>query len=128
MPRVRRRPCQWTFLPAVTWDGLVRACGCRFVRKELPDGRDELVVGDIRSLSLSEVWRGKEVRHCTNASWKVISRRCARTAQHIEHCIIVCVPGEMESKCLLVGGYSHYQALIWPTAGTSASIAGQAFR
>ena len=61
-PRVKRRPCKWTFVPMVMWDGLVRACACRFTELATPDGRDDLVVGDIREHSLAEIWHGARVK------------------------------------------------------------------
>ena len=59
-PRLKRRPCRWTFVPYVAWDGLVRACGCRF--RPSPQGDDELVVGDLKDAPLTEIWLGDRVR------------------------------------------------------------------
>jgi MoaA/NifB/PqqE/SkfB family radical SAM enzyme len=58
--RLKHRPCRWTFIPYVTWDGLVRACACRFLPS--PQGDDELVVGDLKQASLTEIWLGDRVK------------------------------------------------------------------
>ena len=59
--RLRRRPCKWTFVPMVSWDGKVRACACRFRGTEQSDG-DELLVGDMKQESLSDIWLGPRPR------------------------------------------------------------------
>jgi len=59
-PHLKRRPCRWTFVPMVAWDGLVRACACRF--RPSPQGDDELVVGDLRDATLAEIWFGDRVK------------------------------------------------------------------
>jgi MoaA/NifB/PqqE/SkfB family radical SAM enzyme len=60
-PRLKYRPCQWTFYLQVMYDGRVRACSCRFTGRENeePDG---LFVGDIREQTLEEIWRGPAIR------------------------------------------------------------------
>lgn len=61
-PRIKRRPCKWTFVPMIHWDGQVRACACRFAPIAPPDGRDGLFVGDLREAPLKEIWLGNRIR------------------------------------------------------------------
>lgn len=61
-PSLKFRPCKWTFALMVMYDGRVRACSCRFTGTERGDGRDGLLVGDLLSSSLDEIWRGPEIR------------------------------------------------------------------
>jgi MoaA/NifB/PqqE/SkfB family radical SAM enzyme len=62
-PRLKYRPCQWTFFLQVMYDGRVRACSCRFTGREQSKGeQDGLFVGDIREQSLEEIWRGPALR------------------------------------------------------------------
>jgi len=56
-PRLKHRPCKWTFIPMVLWDGTVRACACRFKPRETAPC-DELAVGDLRQQSLEDIWLG----------------------------------------------------------------------
>jgi MoaA/NifB/PqqE/SkfB family radical SAM enzyme len=60
-PRLKHRPCIWTFNLMVMYDGLVRACSCRFTGTERI-GTDGLLVGDLRKQTLGEVWRGQAIR------------------------------------------------------------------
>jgi MoaA/NifB/PqqE/SkfB family radical SAM enzyme len=60
-PRLKRRPCMWTFNLMVMYDGLVRACSCRFTGSERVS-TDGLLVGDLRQQSLAEIWRGEAIR------------------------------------------------------------------
>jgi hypothetical protein len=56
-PRLKYRPCQWTFFLQVMYDGRVRACSCRFTGREKNE-EDGLFVGDIRENTLEVIWRG----------------------------------------------------------------------
>src|SRR5256885_13218099 len=60
-PRLKRRPCMWTFNLMVMYDGLVRACSCRFTGSESV-GTDGLLVGNLREQTLAEVWKGNAIR------------------------------------------------------------------
>ena len=60
-PRLKRRPCMWTFNLMVMYDGLVRACSCRFTGSERLT-TDALMIGDIRQQTLSEIWNGEMIR------------------------------------------------------------------
>lgn len=60
-PRLKYRPCQWTFSIQVMYDGRVRACSCRFTGREKNE-EDGLFVGDIRQNTLAEIWRGPAIR------------------------------------------------------------------
>jgi MoaA/NifB/PqqE/SkfB family radical SAM enzyme len=60
-PRLKRRPCIWTFNLMVMYDGLVRACSCRFTGTERV-GTDGLLVGDLRKQSLAEIWQGDAIK------------------------------------------------------------------
>jgi MoaA/NifB/PqqE/SkfB family radical SAM enzyme len=60
-PRLKRRPCIWTFNLMVMYDGLVRACSCRFTGTERV-GTDGLLVGDLRKQSLTEIWQGDAIK------------------------------------------------------------------
>ena len=60
-PRLKRRPCTWTFNLMVMYDGLVRACSCRFTGAERM-ATDGLLIGDLRQQSLGEIWRGENLR------------------------------------------------------------------
>jgi MoaA/NifB/PqqE/SkfB family radical SAM enzyme len=60
-PRLKHRPCQWTFFLQVMYDGKVRACSCRFTGLEHKE-EDGLFVGDIRQQTLEEIWRGPALR------------------------------------------------------------------
>jgi len=60
-PRLKRRPCMWTFNLMVMYDGLVRACSCRFTGTENV-GTDGLLVGNLREQTLAQVWQGNAIR------------------------------------------------------------------
>ncbi len=57
--RIRWRPCRWTFVPMVCWDGKVRACACRYRGTERKEG-DELEVGDMTKSTLRDIWLGAQ--------------------------------------------------------------------
>ena len=59
-PRLKRRPCLMTFQPHISWEGIVRMCGCRFMGNEVTYG-DPLVVGDLRDSSLSDIYHSRHV-------------------------------------------------------------------
>ncbi len=59
-PRLKRRPCLWTFNLMVMYDGLVRACSCRFSGSERI-GTDGLLVGDLKKQTLAEIWKGDAI-------------------------------------------------------------------
>jgi len=61
-PRIKRRPCIWTFSPMVLWDGHVRACSCSFTASEKRDGHDGLLIGHILEESLAAIWKGERLR------------------------------------------------------------------
>jgi len=61
-PRLKRRPCMWTFNLMVMYDGLIRACSCRFTGTESV-GTDGLLVGDLRKQTLAQVWEGEAIRN-----------------------------------------------------------------
>ena len=52
-------PCLQTFTMTVLYDGRVRACGCRFNNDE---DNDPLIIGDLKSDRLSDIWNGQKVR------------------------------------------------------------------
>ena len=55
--RPRNSPCSELFSgPMVAWDGRVSACGCRDV------DISELVIGDVTTQHLGEIWFGEEIR------------------------------------------------------------------
>jgi MoaA/NifB/PqqE/SkfB family radical SAM enzyme len=58
-PEDKSVPCLQTFTLTVLTNGQVRACGCRF-NKDDPD--DPLIVGDVRTQSLSEIWHGEALK------------------------------------------------------------------
>ncbi|MEK7780234.1 MAG: radical SAM protein [Verrucomicrobiota bacterium] len=60
-PRLKHRPCLWTFNLMVMYDGLVRACSCRFTGTERV-GTDGLLVGDLKKQTLAEIWHGDAIR------------------------------------------------------------------
>jgi molybdenum cofactor biosynthesis enzyme MoaA len=60
-PRFKHRPCLWTFNLMVMYDGLVRACSCRFTGTERV-GTDGLLVGDLKKQTLAEIWRGDAIK------------------------------------------------------------------
>ncbi|HWX18509.1 MAG TPA: radical SAM protein [Candidatus Binatia bacterium] len=60
-PRLKRRPCLWTFNLMVMYDGLVRACSCRFTGSERV-GTDGLLVGNLKEQTLAEIWKGDAIR------------------------------------------------------------------
>jgi len=60
-PSIKRRPCIWTFNLMVMYDGLVRACSCRFTGTERV-GTDGLLVGDLRKQTLAEIWKGDAIK------------------------------------------------------------------
>lgn len=63
-PRLKHRPCQWTFFLQVMYDGRVRACSCRFTGREQSNGEEDgLFVGDIRAQTLDEIWRGPAIKN-----------------------------------------------------------------
>jgi len=61
-PRLKWRPCHWTFTPIVLWDGKVRACAARFGTNQQLDGEDVMVVGDLHRSSLKEIWEDRPIR------------------------------------------------------------------
>jgi radical SAM protein with 4Fe4S-binding SPASM domain len=61
-PRIKRRPCSWTFGLYLTWDGQVRACACRFGESPQKDGDDGLYLGNITETSLNDIWSGREIK------------------------------------------------------------------
>ena len=61
-PRLKRRPCLWTFNLMVMYDGLVRACSCRFTGTERV-GTDGLLVGNLQKQNLTEIWNGDAIRN-----------------------------------------------------------------
>lgn len=61
-PKIKYRPCSWTFNPYVMWNGQVRACACRFAGAQSKDGVDELYLGNIMESSLMEIWHGQAIR------------------------------------------------------------------
>ena len=52
-PPFKNRPCAWLFAPVILRDGDIRICECRF-GKEVE--KDELIIGNINSKPLNEVW------------------------------------------------------------------------
>jgi MoaA/NifB/PqqE/SkfB family radical SAM enzyme len=60
-PRLKKRPCVWTFNLMVMYDGLVRACSCRFTGTERV-GTDGLLVGNLKDQTLEEIWKGNAIR------------------------------------------------------------------
>jgi hypothetical protein len=60
-PRLKRRPCIWTFNPMVLYDGVVRACPCRFTGTQRVEN-DGLMVGHLLKQTLAEIWRGEPLR------------------------------------------------------------------
>jgi radical SAM protein with 4Fe4S-binding SPASM domain len=60
-PRLKNRPCKWTFIPMISWDGYVRACACRFKPVSQID-YDELIVGDLKKETLQKIWFGEKVK------------------------------------------------------------------
>ena len=61
-PLLKKRPCRWTFFMMVMYDGRVRACSCRYSGTEVADGKDGLLIGDLRSSTLGELWHGPAIR------------------------------------------------------------------
>ena len=61
-PLIKRRPCTWTFVMMVMWDGKVRACSCRYTGTESLEENDGLFIGDLNKSSLKDIWHGTEVR------------------------------------------------------------------
>lgn len=61
-PKLKSRPCDWTFGMMVLYDGSVRACSCRFTGSNAADADDGLLVGDIKQESLAEIWQGERIR------------------------------------------------------------------
>jgi hypothetical protein len=78
-PRLKHRPCLWTFNLMVMYDGLVRACSCRFTGSESL-GTDGLLVGDLRKQTLAEIWNGEAIRNLhrsfANGTLHDICRSC----------------------------------------------------
>lgn len=78
-PRLKHRPCLWTFNLMVMYDGLVRACSCRFTGTEHV-GTDGLLVGDLKKQSLAEIWNGDAIhqlhRSFGNGTLHPICRSC----------------------------------------------------
>lgn len=60
-PFLKFRPCLWTFLLTILWDGKVRACPCRFMGDEAREG-DDLYIGDLNRESLQSIWQGTKLR------------------------------------------------------------------
>ena len=60
-PKLKSRPCIWTFNLMVMYDGLVRACSCRYTGTERV-GTDGLLVGDLRKQTLDEIWNGDTIK------------------------------------------------------------------
>ena len=61
-PRLKRRPCSWTLVPMVLFDGSVRACGARFTGLETANKDDGLLVGDLGGETLRQIWEGERLR------------------------------------------------------------------
>ncbi|MEM9352610.1 MAG: radical SAM protein [Planctomycetota bacterium] len=61
-PKLKFRPCSWTFVMMVMYDGKVRACSCSFNGKETHEGNDGLYVGDLTEEPLVDIWRGERLR------------------------------------------------------------------
>jgi MoaA/NifB/PqqE/SkfB family radical SAM enzyme len=57
-PMDKSVPCFQTFTLTVLADGKVRACGCRFNNDEKDD---PLIIGDVKTQSLQEIWRGEKL-------------------------------------------------------------------
>jgi MoaA/NifB/PqqE/SkfB family radical SAM enzyme len=78
-PRLKRRPCLWTFNLMVMYDGLVRACSCRFAGSERV-GTDGLLVGDLKKDTLAEIWKGQAIRALRrtfeNGALREVCRNC----------------------------------------------------
>ena len=53
------RPCIRTFHASFGWDGAVMACGCRFTNYDNGNG---LIIGDLNSSALKEIWQGSKIR------------------------------------------------------------------
>ena len=60
-PLFKFRPCLWTFMLTILWDGKVRACPCRFSGNEGHEG-DDLYIGDLNNDSLQAIWHGEKLR------------------------------------------------------------------
>lgn len=61
-PKLKFRPCLWTFSPVVLYDGRVRACAARFGATMGPDGRDDLEIGNLAEEDLPSIWRGDRLK------------------------------------------------------------------
>ena len=61
-PLIKRRPCTWTFVMMVMWDGKVRACSCRYTGTESLEENDGLFIGDLNNSGLKDIWYGHEVK------------------------------------------------------------------
>lgn len=78
-PLIKRRPCKWTFVPYVCWDGKVRACACQYC--DIPESEDELFLGNTDEMNLKEIWLGakpKELRQkFASGNIPVVCRDCS---------------------------------------------------
>ena len=62
-PPIKKRPCSWTLTsPAVLPNGDFRLCECRFGQEFLNTRRDELVVGNVHSETIGEMWFGDKTK------------------------------------------------------------------
>lgn len=59
-PNDKSRPCSQTFTLTVLGDGRVRACGCRLNNNDT--GGDPLILGDLNTQSLQEIWNGEKLK------------------------------------------------------------------
>lgn len=57
-PKKGKGPCIRTFSAMITWDGKVRACGCRSLFKQ----KDELIIGDLNKDSFGEIWYNTKIK------------------------------------------------------------------
>lgn len=60
--RLRHRPCDRTLRPQILWDGKVRACSCVFGPNLGADADDGLLIGDLNTQGLGDIWRGDALR------------------------------------------------------------------
>jgi MoaA/NifB/PqqE/SkfB family radical SAM enzyme len=79
VPFIKSRPCAWTFLPAVLWDGKVRACACRFGPQTIEE--EGLLVGDLNTQSLADIWNGEELetvrKNFVKRKMPIVCKNCA---------------------------------------------------
>lgn len=62
IPFFKLIPCSWTFGVTILFDGKYRACGCRFTKQLQKD--DELIMGNIKDVSLYDIWNGERLKAC----------------------------------------------------------------